>query len=42
MAPASNYLLPVHHTASSERTETQTVVVDMQPNVVTNGAVKKL
>jgi len=42
MAPSSNYLLPVHYTASSEPTEPQAVVAEMLPNVVTNGAVKKL
>jgi hypothetical protein len=42
MAPSSNYLLPVHYTASNEPTEPQDVVEEMLPNVVTNGAVKKL
>jgi len=41
MTPSSNFLLPVHYTASSEPTEPQAVVVEMLPNVVTNGAVKK-
>jgi hypothetical protein len=42
MTPSSSYLLPVHYNASSEATEPQAVVVDMLPNVVKNGAVKKV
>jgi hypothetical protein len=42
MAPSSSYLLPVHDKASSEPAEPQAVVVEMLPNVVTNGAVKKV
>jgi hypothetical protein len=42
MAPSSTYLLPVHYTASSEPREPQAVAVEMLPNIVTKGAVKKL
>ena len=42
MAPSSNFLLPVHYTASSEPTEPQAVAVEMLPNVVKNGTVKRL
>jgi hypothetical protein len=42
MASRSSYLLPVHYSASSVATEPQAVDVEMLPNKVTDGAVKKL